>query len=289
MIDTDPEIAACVQEYTDGICGKKVHFEPYCEEGEEPSDSAMERCKLVSAAYRNMRPDAAADENGFDGTVKDIIAGRFHGQSLLEIDWLDTWRDGSRFVKNISGLGNVAVPRATYWVHPVCYAYDMSGRLGLRMSLTDQSSGQSIQTATKLAKSTKMGKLNQNPGQLNYVDPPAWNFVSAQPRPSMLFEFPRNKFLISILKAKTGTALGGSCLRPLAWWWVASNFCGDWLLNYAQLFGIPFRKATYKANTSETVKAEIRQMLQSAGSSGYVLLPDSAELEFMKDGGGAGP
>ena len=288
MIDTDPEIAACVQEYTDGICGKKVHFEPYCEEGEEPTPSALERCKLVSAAYRNMRPDAAADENGFDGTIKDIVAGRFHGQSLLEIDWLDTWRDGSRFVKNIGGLGNVAVPRATYWVHPVCYAYDMSGRLGLRMSLTDQTSGQSIQTVTKLAKSMKMGKLNQNPGQLNYVDPPSWNFVSAQPRPSMLLEFPRNKFLISIMKAKTGTALGGSCLRPLAWWWVASNFCGDWLLNYAQLFGIPFRKATYKANTSETVKAEIRQMLQSAGSSGYVLLPDSADLEFMKDGGGAG-
>ena len=288
MIDTDPEIAACVQEYTDGICGKKVHFEPYCEEGEEPTPSALERCKLVSAAYRNMRPDAAADENGFDGTIKDIIAGRFHGQSILEIDWLNTWGDQSLFVKNISGLGNVAVPRATYWVHPVCYAYDMSGRLGLRMSLTDQTSGQSIQTATKLAKSTKMGKLNADPRQLNYVDPPSWNFVSAQPRPSMLLEFPRNKFLISIMKAKTGTALGGSCLRPLAWWWVASNFCGDWLLNYAQLFGIPFRKATYKANTSETVKAEIRQMLQSAGSSGYILLPDSADLEFMKDGGGAG-
>jgi phage gp29-like protein len=288
MIDTDPEIAACVQEYTDGICGKKVHFEPYCEEGEEPTPSALERCKLVSAAYRNMRPDAAADENGFDGTIKDIIAGRFHGQSILEIDWLNTWGDQSLFVKNISGLGNVAVPRATYWVHPVCYAYDMSGRLGLRMSLTDQTSGQSIQTQTKLAKSTKMGKLNQDPRQLNYVDPPAWNFVSAQPRPSMLLEFPRNKFLISIMKAKTGTALGGSCLRPLAWWWVASNFCGDWLLNYAQLFGIPFRKATYKANTSETVKAEIRQMLQSAGSAGYILLPDSAEMEFMKDGGGAG-
>jgi phage gp29-like protein len=287
MIDTDPEIAACVQEYTDGICGKKVHFEPYCEEGEEPTPSALERCKLVSAAYRNMRPDAAADENGFDGTIKDIIASRFHGQSILEIDWLNTWGDQSLFVKNISGIGNVAVPRATYWVHPVCYAYDMNGRLGLRMSLTD-SNGTSIQTATKLAKDTKMGKANPNPGQLNYVDPPAWNFVSAQPRPSMLMEFPRNKFLISIMKAKTGTALGGSCLRPLAWWWVASNFCGDWLLNYAQLFGIPFRKATYKANTSETVKAEIRQMLQSAGSSGYILLPDSADLEFMKDGAGAG-
>ena len=287
MIDTDPEIAACVQEYTDGICGKKVHFEPYCEEGEEPTPSALERCKLVSAAYRNMRPDAAADENGFDGTIKDIIAGRFHGQSILEIDWLNTWGDQSLFVKNISGLGNVAVPRATYWVHPVCYAYDMNGRLGLRMSLTD-SDGKSIQTVTKIAKDTKMGKANPNPGQLNYVDPPAWNFISAQPRPSMLMEFPRNKFLISIMKAKTGTALGGSCLRPLAWWWVASNFCGDWLLNYAQLFGIPFRKATYKANTSETVKTEIRQMLQSAGSSGYILLPDSADMEFMKDGGGTG-
>jgi phage gp29-like protein len=291
MIDTDPEIAACVQEYTDGICGKKVHFEPYCEEGEEPTPEALERCKLVSFAYRNMRPDAAADENGFDGTVKDIIAGRFHGQSLLEIDWLNSWRDGGMFVRDCKSLGNnpqVLVPRSTYWVHPLCYGYDMSGRLGLRLSIADQSKGQNIQTATKWAKNTKMGKLNDDPGTLDFMGNLSLDFTTGKPRNTSLLEFPRNKFLISILKAKTGTALGGSCLRPLAWWWVASNFCGDWLLNYAQLFGIPFRKATYKANTSETVKAEIRQMLQSAGSSGYILLPDSADLEFMKDGGGAG-
>jgi hypothetical protein len=93
------------------------------------------------------------------------------------------------------------------------------------------------------------------------VEPPAWNWISSQPMPSYLTEFPKNKFLIAVTKAKSGTALGGSCLRPLAWWCV-SNFAGDWLLDLAQIFGIPFRKASYEKGTPEPAKAEARQMLQ---------------------------
>ena len=29
-------------------------------------------------------------------------------------------------------LGEITAPQATYWVHPVCYAWSMEGRLGLR-------------------------------------------------------------------------------------------------------------------------------------------------------------
>ena len=278
MIDTDPEIAACVQEYTQGITKKKFVFEPYHEEDEEPTPSAVEKAKVVSAALRNMRPDMANDENDLRGTVRDIVAARFHGQSILEIEWHDKDNVDVLNIKDVPGLGQVLCPRSTFWVHPVCYAWDMNGRLGLRSSVGDTAQ------MTKQANATKLGKVKD----LTLVEPPAWNFISSQPRPSMLVEFPRDKFLIGIHKAKTGTALGGSCLRPLAWWWVASNFCGDWLLNYAQLFGIPFRKASYKSGTPLTTQVEIKQMLQAMGSAGYVLLPDTASLEFEQAGSSAG-
>jgi 2'-5' RNA ligase len=197
------------------------------------------------------------------------------------VDWHDTYGSGKLNLRKVPGMkGQFVFPRSTFWVHPVCYAWSMAGRLGLRNALFNWRSD-----SDQYRNPRKQLKLGDDIS--SYTEPPLWNMITSQPRPDTLVDFPRNKFLISVFKAKAGTALGGSCLRPLAWWWVASNFCGDWLLNYAQLFGIPFRKATYKPGTSVDQQAEIRQMLQSCGSAGYILLPDTAELEFM-DGGKGG-
>ncbi len=275
MIDSDPEIAACVQEYFQGVTKKKFVFEPYRDEDEAPSPTAIEKCKVVSAAIRNMRPDPQNDENDIRGTVRDILFARFHGQSVLEIEYHAKGDDGELNVKDIPTLGQVLCPRSTYWVHPVCYAWSEIGRLGLRSAATD------LLGQKKALKNFKGGRGGE-------TELPLWNTVISQPRPSQLVDFPDNKFLIGVHKSKTGSVLGASCLRSLAWWWVASNFCGDWLLNYAQLFGIPFRKATYSSGTSQSVQVEIKQMLAAMGSAGYVLLPQGAELEFERAQGSAG-
>jgi phage gp29-like protein len=275
MMDSDPEIAACVQEYIEGVLRKKFSFEPYHEEDEEPTDEAVEKCKVVSAALRNMRPDVAADENDLRGTVRDIISARFYGQSLLEVEWHDKDNPQQVNLRNISNFGEVVCPRSTFWVHPTCYGWDTSIRLGLRTELTD------IKKMTKVAKNKRGNSLADTTS--NY-----WmTGTSAQPLASTLTDLPRNQFLLGVHKFRAGSVMSGSVLRSLAMWWVFTNFCGDWLLNYAQLFGIPFRKATYEPGTPENIKSEIKQMLQNMGSAGYALLPKGAELEFDKGGGGA--
>jgi phage gp29-like protein len=276
MIDTDPEIGSCVEEYNEGITSKRIVVDAYAEEDEPPSDKAKEKQRLISAALRGMRPDMANDENTFRDMIRDILSARFHGQSVLEMDYTMGNGDPTLNICTLSDLGKVLLPRTTYWVHPVCYAWSMEGRLGLRVAVEEQ-----------LRQISQYGGFNKTQ-RFGMVEPPAWNWIASQPMPSVLQEFPENKFLIGINKSKTGSVLSSSVLRKLAWWWVASNFCGDYLLNYAQLFGIPFRKAKYKPSTSEAQKAEIRQMLQSCGSAGYILLPDVAELEFMEAGSGAG-
>ena len=274
MMDSDPEIAACVQEYIEGILRKKFSFTAYHEEDEEPSDLALEKCKVVSAALRNMRPDAAADENDLRGTIRDIVSARFYGQSLLEVEWHDVNNRQQLNVRDIPNLGQVVCPRSTFWVHPTCYGWDSSIRLGLRTELTD------IKKLTKVVKNRRGNSLAETTS--NY-----WmTGTSAQPLASTLTELPKNQFLLGIHKFRAGSVMSGSVLRSLAMWWVFSNFCGDWLLNYAQLFGIPFRKATYEPGTPENVKSEIKQMLQNMGSAGYALLPKGAELQFESGGGG---
>ncbi len=268
MCDTDPEIASCVGEYCDGILKKKIIFEPYHEENEQPSATALQKCKVVSAALRNMRPDPSRDENNLTRTIRDLLFSRFHGQSVLEMDWFDAYGSGQINTVDVAGVGKIAAPRSTFWVHPVCYAWSVEGSLGLRVESNE------IRPASKSAARNKQSNLPQL--NINYF----------QSRPTGLQPFPANKFLINIFKAKTGSPLSGSALRPLAWWWCASNFCGDWLLNLAQLFGIPFRKGKFAAGTGAETIASIRAMLQNCGSAGYILLPDGADVEFIEGGGG---
>jgi phage gp29-like protein len=288
IIDTSPAATACVGEYVDAVVSKKLMVNPYAEEGEEPSPAALEKAKLVSFALRNLRPDMANDENDFAATIKDLLFARFHGQAVMEVDWYK--QDGSGLnIKVCPGLksngGRVVVPRSTFWVHPVCYAWDMYGRLGLRMALESQ-----LKEAVKNAPSgwTAQTVFNNVPvdKMRSMVEPPAWNWITSQARPHQLMDFPQNKFLIGINKFKAGTVMGsGSVLRPLSFWWIVSTYGADFALNLAQLFGIPFRKATYSPSTTEQQKAEIRQLLQSAGSMGYALLPAGVELDVIAAAG----
>lgn len=267
MLDTWPELVSCANELTEGVQGRKIVFEPFCEEDEEPTDDAARKCKVVSAALRRMRPDPAADENDLDGTVKDIMSGWFMGQVVLETNWDAGYGSEELNILNSATLGPITAPRSTFWVHPVCYAWNMEGRLGLRQELG------------AMRATTRDAKQKATVGNL-------WNSTTFQPRPTDILEFPPEKFLVAIHKSKSGTALGGSMLRPLAWWWCASNFSADWLLNLSQLFGIPFRWVNYDPSLPDPLKNELDAMMQNMGSSGWARFPQGTELKFLEAGKG---
>ena len=256
MLDSWPELASVAGELVEGVQKKKLVFEPFCEEDEQPTPEAIRRSKTVSSALRRMRPTPDADENDLNGTIKDILSGWFLGQAVLEIDW---------HLINTSS-GQIWAPKSTYWVHPVCFAWDMSGRLGLRNELA----------TLNTQESAKRGELTS-----------PWNSVTAQPMPTSITPFPEHKFLIGIHKAKSGTALGGALLRPLAWWWCAANFSADWLLNLAQVFGLPFRWANYDPNAPQATIDTICSMLQNMGSAAWAAFPAGTTLE-LKDAGKSG-
>jgi hypothetical protein len=264
MMDSSPEIAACVKEWTDGVLSTGITFEPYTDAKGETSDLAQEKCDVVRAALLNMRPQAEFDENGLRNLMRDISFGRFHGISVQELDWYDTHGTGERYIRTIPGLGEVQCLRSSYWVHPICYAFDINGRLGLNI------------TQSEIADATKNAKQNKTP---------SFYQSTSQPRPNVVVPFPERNFIIGIDKAKTGSVLGGSCLRALAWLWCAQNFCGDWLLNYAQIFGMPTRWVNYEPSAAG-MKQEMLQMLQDMGSSLIGAFPTGAKLEYIEPHGG---
>lgn len=96
-----------------------------------------------------------------------------------------------------------------------------------------------------------------------------------------LQEFPASKFLIAISKSGKGHPSGTALLRCLAWFWCAANFSKEWLLNFAQIFGQPFRWATYDAS-QEGVRDVLADMMEQMGSAAYGIGPEGSDVKWFE-------
>lgn len=219
--------------------------------------NGVRNLKLNISAYQDEEEESttSADERRqvVSAALRSMRPNAAADENDLEstiFDIMDGWFKGVVVLEtdwhlcDAGALGQIVAPRTTHWVHPTCYAFSMDGELGLRLG---------------------------SRGSTSY-----------QPLPSHVGEFPPNKFLVGICKTKSGSALGGALLRPLAWWWCAANFSADWLLNLAQIFGLPFRMANYQPNAPQATIDAICSMLQNMGSAGWAAFPQGTTIDFKE-------
>lgn len=173
-------------------------------------------------------------------------------------DLLDAWAKGVSVLEieweqRAAGAAGrpMLLPHSTHWVHPSHYAWGRDGRLGLRRS-------------------------------------PDGRPVGAGAGAPDLEPFPEAKFLVAVCKARSGPALGGALLRPLAWWWCAANFSASWLLNLSQIFGLPIRWATYAPGADPALVAQICRMLENMGAAAWGAFPAGTQIELKEPGKGGG-
>ena len=141
------------------------------------------------------------------------------------------------------------LPRATAWVHSRRLGLMQNGRLGIQPVIDQDISYTSL-------------SQNKAPQDL-----------------------PANKFIYSIYPTRDGAMTMSGLLRPLAWWWGGMMYGRDWLLVHAQLFGQPFRWATYRAGLPELDKAQLDAMMANWGSSGYGIFQDGTTVNTVKGEG----
>jgi phage gp29-like protein len=225
---------------------ERWRLQAWSEKDAAPTPAAEERARLVEEALLEMKGDAARNENAFDDTCYDILDAWGKGVSILEIDWE---------VRQAGKLGQIVAPRSTYWVHPKNYAWDGEGTLGL---VPEGSRGGMGYGRTDL-RMKEAGGLN---------------------------DLPPDKFVVAISRARSGHPLGGALLRSLAWWWCAANFSADWLLNYAQIFGLPLRWTTYAPGVPQATIDAICDMLANMGSAGWAAFPEGTALEVKESAKG---
>lgn len=243
MEATWPRLMKDLGEIKDSVLSLDWTLQPWAPAAGKASPDAKRKAALVEELIWHMKPDPTADENDFDGTLRDLLDAWGKGLSILEVDW----------EKRFTGNAATIAPRATRWIHPRFYGYPADDT---RLKLISRE----IASAALL-----------------YPTPPDH---MAPPPTTEWTDFAENKFLIGVAKAKSGHPIGAALLRPLAFWWSASNFSANWLLNHAQLFGVPIRWATYDPQTPN-IKAIISDMLENMGSAGWAAVPTGTQLQII--------
>ena len=207
-----------------------------------PEDEAVPGAyELVNRARNGMRGDPIRDGHGWRATLSALLDAKTRGISISEIEW--EYRGGRKYP-------GAWLPKQTRDLP----AWHFGWRTGPYGSSHDA-------TAT-----------TENDGRLVL-------YPDASTNTSM--DFPPNKFLIAIAKAGKGHPSGTALLRCLAWFWASANFSREWLLNFAQVFGQPFRWATYDPS-QEGVKEDLADMMEKMASAAYGIGPDGTELEFYE-------
>ncbi|ODU24835.1 MAG: hypothetical protein ABS95_01400 [Verrucomicrobia bacterium SCN 57-15] len=138
------------------------------------------------------------------------------------------------------------LPRAAHLITPRDYGWNREGtRLGL------------------------VTEINGGNGGLSRTNHSRWS------------PFTPNQFLIGQWHARSGVPGATAMLRPLVPYWIGMTFGWRWLMQTAQLFGVPFRWATYDPNTPGLVD-NVSEMLEAMGSSGWAAFPAGTTLEFKE-------
>lgn len=204
--------------------------------------------ELVERTKNGMCGDPVEDGQGWRGTMESLMSAWFRGISISEVDW--EYRPGRQKTEEKSASAS--------------------------------SSG----LASSVSKSSVSLPAAWLPRQTRDVDARFFGWKSSgrlmlypDAQPENAVDFPPHKFIIGIRKAGKGHPSGTALLRALAWWWCAANFSTEWLLNFAQIFGQPFRWATYDAG-QDGVKAELSDMMEQMGSAAWGIGPAGTEIEW---------
>lgn len=97
-------------------------------------------------------------------------------------------------------------------------------------------------------------------------------------------DFPANKFLVHVVPATDAHPSQAGRIRTLVKYWSYTTSGWTWLMQYAQRFGMPFRWATYRKESSQ-VKAALGQMMDRIGTSGWGVFPEGTKLELHDTSG----
>ena len=258
MEQTWPRLSKNLNELKNAVNDLEWNLVPFALKGQKPTPEAQRRSRIIEYIIWNMDPDVKANENDFEDTVYDVLDALGKSIAVLEMDIPDQ----PVRVDLGAGVESIFPVKATRWVHPRYYGYPNYPV-----------------TADTLMLNAKEVKFSNPEAQITDDSGAMW------------IPFPDDKFIVSIIKQKSGHPINSGMLRLLGLFWAAQNFTWEWFLNYAQIFGQPLRWATYDQNALQETITLVETLLRDMGSSGYAAFPAGTDLKLLEamKGGGENP
>lgn len=91
-------------------------------------------------------------------------------------------------------------------------------------------------------------------------------------------DFPENRFLVAVNSGHRGHPAMAAPLRALAAYWLAAVYGLKWFVNFAQLYGIPWRHAEVANATDRDV---VSRALATIGSKGYIVTEPGTKINVL--------
>lgn len=98
--------------------------------------------------------------------------------------------------------------------------------------------------------------------------------------------FDAHKFLVGAWRSRPGAPVATALLRALVPYWVGRTYGYQWLLRFAQIFGMPIRWANYDNSMPET-GAQVAAMMQNLGTNSWAAFPAGVDVNLVEPKGNA--
>ena len=258
MEQTWPRLQKNLKELKDAVNDLEWNLQPFALKGQKPTPEAQRRARIIEYILWNMEPEVRKNENDFEDTVFDVLDALGKSISVLEMDIPE-----APVTLDLGAGPESFLPiKATRWVHPRYYGYPNG------LAATDE-----------LMLNAKEVRASNPSIQLDGTNDTDWA------------PFPDDKFIISVMKQKSGHPINSGMCRILGFFWAAQTFTWEWFLNYSQIFGQPLRWATYDQNALQETITLVEELLSDMGSSGYAAFPAGTDLKLLEamKGGGQNP
>lgn len=276
-----------------------------------PVINPMARDRLEALISRTMTPATV------ESVLHNAINGDLRAQSLVFVAMMDTW---PRLQKAISEVAREAA-QAPYQVtayarrnddpspeavkkaefvedaiaalkpYPARNEYDLPGLIEFF----------AYGYFTGFAVGEIYYHLNGTARALGGVDPMHYGYPRSQSEPDRLMlnrsghyngeledfaDWP-NKFLVGVNRGHMGHASIAAPMRSLVLWWLGSHYGLKWMMQFAQVYGVPLRWATYPVGDACAMTA-VAEMLENIGAAGWGAFPEGTKLDIKESSRGAG-
>lgn len=95
-------------------------------------------------------------------------------------------------------------------------------------------------------------------------------------------ELEPNKWLLSIIKARSGHPARTSLQRTCSWMYLFKNFDIKAWIQFAELYGLPLRLGKYGPTDGDKEKKALLSALQHLAMDASAIIPDTAKVEFVE-------